>query len=78
MFSWKILVAGFFMFICLLLAMPSIQAAVAVGEDISSYTSNTSHWVGFTETVNFAPIALLFFAVVIPIAAWMKARRSGE
>jgi len=78
MFSWKILVAGVFMFVALLLMLPAIQETIVVGENITDYTADTAHWIGWSETMAFIPIILLFFAVVIPIAAWWKAKSNGE
>ncbi len=76
--SWVILVIGAFMFFGAMLAMPLTQAGVAVGDNLTAYTDNTSYWVGWSESINFVPFLIIFLAIVIPIVAWWRARSSGE
>lgn len=71
--AWIVLIFGAAGFIFLMLNMPFIQEAAIIGENLTAYTANTTHWVGFTETMGFIPLSLIFFSIGIGIYGWWRA-----
>ena len=78
MLSWVILVIGAFMFVLVMLNMPTLQALQVVATDLSPYTANTTYWLGFTETMDMIPLIIIVLIILFTTAAWWKARQSGE
>lgn len=71
MIRFYVLVIGLVAFILLMLGLPFIQQGVAIGENITPFTANTTHWEGFTEVVAITPWVLIVLLVaMIGYAFW--------
>ena len=74
MLRYAILVIGLFLFVVLMGFFPFLQSMVAIGDNLTPFTANVSHWEGYREINAMVPLIVIVFFIGMVGVAWWRAR----